>query len=78
LNLEWFILDMEPRLLNIIPDIALNQADFKKGHFAGLDEAVVEQDIRNSFYSFGEIRSITVVPKQVPYYYSIKNDIIYR
>jgi hypothetical protein len=28
LNLEWFILDMEPRLLNIIPDIALNQADF--------------------------------------------------
>jgi hypothetical protein len=26
---------------------------------------VVEQDIRNVFYPYGEIRSITVVPKQV-------------
>lgn len=33
-------------------------------YVGGLDEAVVEQDIRNAFYAFGEIRSITVVPKQ--------------
>jgi hypothetical protein len=32
---------------------------------SGLDEAVLEQDIRNAFYPYGEIRSITVVPKQV-------------
>jgi len=30
----------------------------------GLDETVTEQDIKNSFYSFGELRGITMVPKQ--------------
>jgi len=30
----------------------------------GLDETVTEQDIKNAFYSFGEIRTITLVAKQ--------------
>jgi len=33
-------------------------------YVGGLDETVTEQDIKNAFYSFGEIRSLTVVPKQ--------------
>ena len=31
----------------------------------GLDENVTEADIKNAFYSFGELRNITLVPKQV-------------
>ena len=31
----------------------------------GLDETVTEQDIKNAFYAFGEIRNITLVTKQV-------------
>lgn len=30
----------------------------------GLDETVTEQDIKNAFYAFGELRGITMVPKQ--------------
>merc|ERR1712179_264961 len=30
----------------------------------GLDEGVTEQDIKNAFYAYGEIRSITLVAKQ--------------
>ena len=31
----------------------------------GLDEGVTEQDVKNAFYSYGEIRSLHHVPKQV-------------
>ena len=31
----------------------------------GLDDTVTEQDIKNAFYAFGEIRNITLVTKQV-------------
>ena len=30
----------------------------------GLDEGVTEQDVKNAFYAYGEIRSITLVAKQ--------------
>eukprot|EP00088_Acartia_fossae_P030347 TRINITY_DN3131_c0_g1_i1.p1 TRINITY_DN3131_c0_g1~~TRINITY_DN3131_c0_g1_i1.p1 ORF type:complete len:407 (+),score=120.71 TRINITY_DN3131_c0_g1_i1:62-1282(+) len=30
----------------------------------GLDDGVAEQDVKNAFYSFGEIRNIHMVPKQ--------------
>ena len=30
----------------------------------GLGESVVESEIRDSFYAYGEIRSVTMVPKQ--------------
>jgi len=33
-------------------------------YVGGLDEAVSEQDIKNAFYAYGEIRSITLVSKQ--------------
>jgi len=33
-------------------------------YVGGLDEHVTEQDIKNSFYAYGEIRSITLVSKQ--------------
>jgi len=33
-------------------------------YVGGLDEAITEQDIRNAFYAYGEIRSINTVPKQ--------------
>ena len=33
-------------------------------YVGGLDESVTDQDIRNSFYAYGEIRQITMVPKQ--------------
>jgi len=33
-------------------------------YIGGLDEAISEQDVRNSFYAYGEIRSINIVPKQ--------------
>jgi len=33
-------------------------------YVGGLDESVTEQDIKNSFYAYGEIRHITLVAKQ--------------
>jgi len=33
-------------------------------YIGGLDNAISEQDVRNSFYAYGEIRSINIVPKQ--------------
>merc|ERR1719309_284929 len=33
-------------------------------YVGGLDESVTEQDIKNSFYAYGEIRNTTMVPKQ--------------
>jgi len=33
-------------------------------YIGGLDEACTEQDVRNAFYSYGEIRSINTIPKQ--------------
>jgi len=33
-------------------------------YVGGLDDSVTEQDIKNSFYAYGEIRHITMVPKQ--------------
>ena len=33
-------------------------------YVGGLDESASENDIRNAFYSYGEIRNITIVQKQ--------------
>ena len=33
-------------------------------YVGGLDETITEQDLRDSFYAYGEIRSISVVAKQ--------------
>ena len=33
-------------------------------YLGGLDESTSENDIRNAFYSYGEMRSVTLVPKQ--------------
>ena len=33
-------------------------------YLGGLDESTQENDIRNAFYSYGEMRSVTIVPKQ--------------
>ena len=33
-------------------------------YVGGLDETITEEDLRDNFYAFGEIRSISVVAKQ--------------
>ena len=33
-------------------------------YVGGLDESAAENDIRNAFYSYGEMRNVTIVPKQ--------------
>ena len=33
-------------------------------YLGGLDESTQENDIRNAFYSYGAMRSVTLVPKQ--------------
>ena len=36
----------------------------------GLGEGVTDQDVKNSFYAFGEIRSLNLVAKQENQYFN--------